>query len=88
MSFRLLLDEGISREVARQLSVQGHTVEPVLDLELRAKPDPFVFQEAQRRQPALVTRNRVDFELLVTAWVTWGWGLGSHHGMITPRRGR
>jgi hypothetical protein len=68
------------------LKAQGHGVEHVRDLGLRAKPDPIIFQEAQLRQSALVTLNRVDFELLVTAWNAWG--LGSHHGVITPRRGR
>jgi len=78
--------KGISREVARQLNAQGYVVEHALDLGLRAQGDPLVFQEAQRRQSAIVTLNRADFELLVTAWVAWE--LGSHHGMITPRRGR
>jgi hypothetical protein len=83
---RLLLDENISRQVARALSGQGYDVAHVFDLGLQGKSDPVIFHTAQVRQAAVVTGNRADFELLVIAWDTWR--LGTHHGLILPRRGK
>lgn len=83
---RILLDEGISRAVARDLSASGYTVEHALDLNLKGQPDPIIFQAAQQRAAAVCSLNRADFLLLAAAWTTWG--LGSHAGLITPRPGR
>lgn len=82
----LLLDEGVSREVKRELRSRGYDVEHVLDLGLKAQPDPVVFLTAQQRQAALYTLNRSHFELIVTAWTTWA--LGSHAGLILPLKGQ
>ncbi len=79
---RLLLDEGVSREIKRELVSRGHDVEHVLDLGLKAQPDPLIFLTAQRRQSALYTLNRTHFELLVSAWTTWGHE--PHSGLIVP----
>ncbi|HEX6817590.1 MAG TPA: DUF5615 family PIN-like protein [Ktedonobacterales bacterium] len=82
----MLLDEGVSREVKRELRRHGHDVEHVLDLGLKAQPDPVIFLTAQQRQAALYTLNRTHFELLVSAWTTWA--LGSHAGLILPIKGQ
>lgn len=82
---RLLLDENISRQVARALTKQGYDVVHVFDLGLQGRADPVIFHAAQVRQAAIVTANRADFELLVIAWDTWR--LGGHQGLILPRRG-
>lgn len=83
---RLLLDEGVSREIKRELVSQGFTVEHVIDLGLKAKPDPLIFLTAQQQQSALYTLNRAHFELLVNAWVTWGHP--PHAGLIVPGKGQ
>lgn len=49
---RILLDEGISRAVARDLRASGYTVEHALDLNLKGQPDPIIFQAAQQRAAA------------------------------------
>ena len=82
----LLLDENISKQVARALREQGYDVQHVFDLSLQGSADPVVFHTAQVRQAAICTANRVDFELLASAWDTWG--LGHHHGLLLPRRGK
>ncbi len=46
---RLLLDEGVSREIKRELVSQVFTVEHVIDLGLKAKPDPLIFLTAQQQ---------------------------------------
>jgi hypothetical protein len=83
---RILLDEGISRAVTRELQSSGYAVEHVLDLSLKGQPDPIIFHVAQQRVAAICTLNRADYLLLATAWTAWG--LGLHSGMITPRPGR
>lgn len=83
---RLLLDEGVSREVKRELVSQGFDVEHVIDLGLKAQPDPLIFLTAQQRQSALYTLNRTHFELLVGAWAMWGHP--PHAGLIVPGKGQ
>ena len=83
---RLLLDEGVSREVKRELVSRGYDVEHVIDLGLKAQADPLIFLTAQQRQAALYTLNRAHFELLVSAWVTWGHA--PHTGLIVPVKGQ
>lgn len=83
---RLLLDEGVSREVKRELVSRGHDVEHVIDLGLKAQPDPLIFLTAQQRQSAVYTLNRAHFELLVSAWTIWGHT--PHAGLIVPSKGQ
>jgi len=83
---RLLLDENISRQVGRALREQGYDVQHVFELGLQGSSDPVVFHAGQVRQAAICTANRVDFELLAGAWSTWG--VGQHHGLLMPRRGK
>lgn len=83
---RLLLDEGVSREVKRELVSRGFDVEHVLDLGLKAQADPLIFLTAQQRQSALYTLNRAHFELLVSAWTIWGHA--PHAGLIVPMKGQ
>lgn len=82
---RIVLDEGISREVMQALVAQGHTVDHALDLGLKSQPDPYVFLAAQRRQAIVCSSNRRDFVMLGIAWRAWG--NGSHYGLIVPKRG-
>ena len=82
----ILLDEGISRAVARELQASGYVIEHALDLQLKGQPDPTIFLAAQQRAAAICTLNRADYLLLATAWTAWG--LGPHSGLITPRPGR
>lgn len=83
---RLLLDEGVSREVKRELVSRGYDVEHVIDLGLKAQSDPRIFLVAQQRSSALYTLNRTHFELLVDAWTTWGHA--PHAGLIVPSKGQ
>jgi Domain of unknown function (DUF5615) len=83
---RILLDEGISRAVARDLQASGYAIEHALDLNLKGQPDPIIFHIAQQRLAAICTLNRADYLLLALAWTAWG--LGPHSGLITPRPGR
>lgn len=83
---RLLLDEGVSREVKRDLVRRGFDVEHVIDLGLKAQPDALIFLTAQQRQSALYTLNRAHFELLVSAWITWSHP--THAGLIVPDKGQ
>lgn len=82
---RVLIDEGISRDIAHDLRSRGYDVVHALDLGLKSQSDPVVFRAAQSRSAAICTKNRDDYVLLGTAWHEWG--LGSHHGIIAPRRG-
>ncbi|MDE3228845.1 MAG: DUF5615 family PIN-like protein [Chloroflexota bacterium] len=83
---RILLDEGISRAVARELRASGYDVEHAIDLSMKGQPGPIVFLAAQRQAAVVCSLNRLDYVLLATAWEAWG--LGSHAGLITPRPGR
>lgn len=80
---RVVLDEGVSREVVRQLVAQGHTAEHALDLGLKSQPDPYVFIAAQNRRAVLCSSNRRDYVMLEIAWRIWG--VGAHYGLIVPR---
>ena len=86
MTLRLLIDEGISRDVVAALTAQGYQVEHVIDIGLKRQGDWLVFHEAQVRQAVICTSNRRDFEMLAQAWNARG--LGVHQGVITPRRNR
>lgn len=70
---RILLDEGISRAVTRDLQSSGYAVEHALDLNLKGQPDPVIFQAAQQRVAAICSLNRADFVLRTAAWTLWGW---------------
>lgn len=83
---RLLLDEGVSREIKRELVSRGYDVEHVIDLGLKAQADPLIFLTAQQRSSALYTLNRAHFELLVSAWTAWGHP--PHAGLIVPPGGQ
>ncbi len=63
---KLLLDEQISGKVAERLRDRGHDVTAATDdPSLRGLSDPDLFEVAQGQGRALVTYNRVDFELIV-----------------------
>lgn len=84
MTLRLLIDEGVSRDIVQALTAQGYHVEHVIDLGLKRKGDWLIFLTAQQRQAVVCTSNRRDFEMLANAWRAWG--LGSHYGIITSKR--
>lgn len=86
MTLRLLIDEGISRDVVAALTTQSHQAEHVIDIGLKRQGDWLIFREAQVRQAVVCTCNRRDFEMLAQAWIAWG--LGDHQGVIAPRRRR
>src|SRR6266852_555707 len=86
MTSRVLLEEGISRDVARALIAQGYQAGHVLDLGMKQVQDPVIFLAAQQRQAVVCTSHRRDFALLAIAWTTWGHG--SHQGVITARRSK
>jgi Domain of unknown function (DUF5615) len=82
---RLLVDEGIGRDLVRALVAQGFTALHAIDLGLKGAHDSFVFLEAQHRQLSVFTRNRGDFVFAAKSWSNWG--LGDHQGVIAPRIG-
>ena len=65
---RLLLDEHINPEVARQLRKKGYDVVSVEKVRMREAPDEdlLIFATSQRR--SLVTYNVRDFQLLIADW--------------------
>lgn len=66
---KLLLDEHLSPEIARQLREHGHDVVSVGErIELRGRPDRVHFASLPDEQRAIVTRDLGDFRpLLVEA---------------------
>jgi hypothetical protein len=78
---KLLLDEMMSPEIARQLRPRGHDVEPVAGNPAReALSDPEVLALARAEHRGLVTNNLRDFRPLHHEAITPG-GAG-HYGMI------
>jgi len=63
---RLLLDEHLSPEIARQLRAQGHDVVAVGERpELRGRPDRVHFASLPDQQRVIVTRDLGDFRPLL-----------------------
>jgi hypothetical protein len=63
---RLLLDEHLSPEIARQLRAQGHDVIAVGErADLRGRPDRVHFASLPDQQRAIVTRDLGDFRPLL-----------------------
>jgi len=63
---RLLLDEHLSPEIARQLRQRGHDVVAVGErVELRGRPDRVHFASLPDEQRAIVTRDLADFRPLL-----------------------
>jgi len=78
---KLLLDEMLSPEIARQLRSRGHDVEPVAgNPDREALSDPEVLALARAEHRAIVTNNLRDFRPLHHEAITPG-GVG-HFGMI------
>jgi hypothetical protein len=63
---RLLLDEHLSPEIARQLRAQGHDVIAVGErADLRGRPDRLHFASLPEQQRTIVTRDLGDFRPLL-----------------------
>jgi len=70
---RLLLDEHLSPEIARQLRAQGHDVIAVGErADLRGRPDRVHFASRPDQQRAIVTRDLGDFRPLLADGVRRG----------------
>lgn len=82
---RLLVDEGIGRNLVATLVAQGFTAHHWLEFGPKHTHDSLVFLEAQRRSLTVFTLNRKDFIFAATCWINWG--LGDHHGIIAPKEG-
>jgi predicted nuclease of predicted toxin-antitoxin system len=66
VGLRLLLDEHLSPEIARQLRAQGHDVIAVGErADLRGRPDRVHFASLPDQQRAIVTRDLGDFRPLL-----------------------
>ncbi len=70
----LLVDEGIGRDLVRQLRTQGFRIFHALEVVQKGDRDSLVFLEAQRRSLAVFTYNHRHFVLLAHAWSDWGLG--------------
>jgi predicted nuclease of predicted toxin-antitoxin system len=67
VGLRLLLDEHLSPEIARQLRAQGYDVIAVGEREdLKGRSDRVHFASLPDQQRAIVTRDRGDFRPLLT----------------------
>ncbi len=63
---KLLLDEHLSPEIARQLRAHGHDVVAVSErTDLRGRPDRVHFASLPGEQRAIVTRDLADFRPLL-----------------------
>lgn len=82
---RLLLDEHLSPEIARQLRQRGHDVIAVAERpDLRGRPDRVHFASQSQEQRAIVSRDLVDFRALLADELRGG---GSTYGLVcVPRR--
>jgi predicted nuclease of predicted toxin-antitoxin system len=77
---RLLLDEMYPAAIAEQLRARGHDVDAVTArAELRALPDPDLFEVAQQEGRAVVTENIGDFSAIADATDQRG---TPHHGLV------
>lgn len=65
---RLLLDEHINPEVARQLRKKGYDVVSVEEAQMREASDEQLLNFATSQNRALVTYNIRDFQLLLSKW--------------------
>jgi predicted nuclease of predicted toxin-antitoxin system len=86
VTHRLLLDEHISPEIARQLRSRGHDVLAARERDdLHGLPDPDLLAVATTEHRALVTENVADFVELHRQAVIRG---SSHAGIVftSPRR--
>ena len=75
---RLLLDEHINPEVARQLRKRGYDVVSVEEVKMRKASDEELLSFAASEKRALVTYNIRDFQLLLSEWHR----RGRHHSGI------
>jgi predicted nuclease of predicted toxin-antitoxin system len=75
---RLLLDEHINPEVARQLRRKGFDVLTVEEARMREASDELLLGFAAAEKRAVVTYNICDFQLLLLEWHRAGW----HHSGI------
>lgn len=83
---KLLLDEMLSAEIARQLRRRGHDVVAVDELpELRGRPDADILQRALGEQRTIVTYNRDGFLAIDREYRGEG---RDHYGIVilNPRR--
>jgi hypothetical protein len=82
---KLLLDEHLSPEIARQLRERGHDVIAVGErAELRGRPDRVHFAALPEEQRAIVTRDLADFRPLLADELRRG---GKTYGIVcVPRR--
>jgi Domain of unknown function (DUF5615) len=82
---RLLLDEHLSSEIARQLRDRGHDVVAVGErADLRGRPDRVHFASLPEEQRAIVTRDLADFRPLLANELRRG---GTTYGLVcVPRR--
>lgn len=85
LRLKLLLDEHLSPEIARQLRARGHDVVAVGERrELRGRPDRVHFASLPHEQRAIVTRDLGDFRPLVADALRRG---QSTYGLVcVPRR--
>lgn len=78
---KLLLDEMLSPEIARQLKSKGHDVEAIKGHpEWRSLSDPEVMDLARDEKRAVVTDNLLDFRSLHHEAISPGGG--GHFGMV------
>jgi predicted nuclease of predicted toxin-antitoxin system len=82
---RLLLDEHLSPEIARQLRELGHDVTVVAErADLRGRPDRVQFATLPGEQRAIVTRDLGDFRPLLAEALRRG---SKTYGLVcVPRR--
>lgn len=82
---KLLLDEHLSPEIARQLRERGRDVVAVAEhVELRGRSDRVHFASLPDEQRAIVTRDLADFRPLLAAELRQG---GNTYGLVcVPRR--
>jgi Domain of unknown function (DUF5615) len=77
---KLLLDEHLSPEIARQLCEHGHDVVAVGErTDLRGRPDRVHFASLPDEQRAIVTRDLGDFRPLLAEALRRG---SSTHGLV------
>ena len=77
---KLLLDEHLSPEIARQLRERGHDVIAVGErADLRGRPDRVHFASLPAEQRAIVTRDLADFRPLLAEELRGG---GQTHGLV------
>ena len=75
---RLLLDEHINSEVARQLRNKGYDVVTAGEVRMTEASDEQLLDFAAREKRVLVTYNIGDFQLLISGWHR----AGRHHSGI------